>query len=511
MNYERNPVSLADLFRQSRIRTPDKIAVACGERSWTYAEMDGITDDVASHLLEAGLECGDRVALHFANSAELAFSYLGCFKAGCTAVPVNTRLKYPEIDYILRHSGAACYMGQPDLFAEAAKSNKLAPGLDRCFVTGTLPDSAYVRPFRSLLRPAGGRRDAPAISPDQVAAILYTSGTTARPKGAAHSHNTLAETALIMQNALLRQDDVVVVMSSMAHMVGFAMVFLPALLCGATVAISPALDPGAVLDTFERWRGTYLLGLPAAFHNLVQEQISSPRDLSSGRTYFRGGDSVPPSLQTAFPSVMGQPICEMYGMTEIAPASWNRAHDARIGSIGKLGEGLRCRLLDKEERDVQPGAIGEICLQGPHLMTGYWLDPDATAAAMRGGWFHTGDMGRCDDDGYFWFAGRKKEFIIRGGSNISPQEVEAALCHHPAVSEAAVVGRKHPVLGETVVAWVVLRPGETTTEADLIAFARNRLADYKTPDRITFVAELPKSPVGKTQRSALREQEVVKG
>jgi long-chain acyl-CoA synthetase len=254
-------------------------------------------------------------------------------------------------------------------------------------------------------------------------------------------------------------------------------------------------------------KGTYLLGLPAALYNLVQEQTASPHDVSSGRTYFSGGDSVPPSLQAAVRSVMGRPVGEMYGMTEIAPVAWNRPEQARIGSIGQLGEGVRCRVVDADERDVQPGAIGEVCVQGAHLMAGYWLDSDATASAMRGGWFHTGDMARRDEDGYYWFAGRRKEIIIRGGSNVSPQEVEAALCEHPAVSEAAVIGREDPVLGETVRACVVPRPGKTVTETELIRFTRERLADYKTPERITFLSELPKNPAGKIQRRALRERE----
>jgi long-chain acyl-CoA synthetase len=498
-------MSLAELFRQSRIRTPDKIAVACGERSWTYAELDRITDDIAINLLKTGLECGDRIALHFANSAELAFSYLGCFKAGCVAVPINTRLKYPEIDYVLRHCGAASYIGQPDLFGEAAKSRTRVPGLDRYFLTGIPLDSADACTFESLLQPAGREGALPDVSSEQVAAILYTSGTTARPKGVAHSHRTLAQTAQMMRYALLDEDQVAVVMSSMAHMVGFGMLFLAALLNGATVAIAPALDPTAVLDTFERWRGTYVCGLPAAVHSLVRAQMEAPRDVTSGRIYFCGGDSASPSLQAAFRFVMGRPLCEMYGMTEITPMTWNRPDGVRVGSIGRPGEGIRIRLLDAGERDVLPGEIGEICVQGSHLADGYWQDPEGAVPASGSGWFHTGDLAHCDEDGYYWFAGRKKEVIIRGGSNISPQEVEAAICEHPGVSEAAVIGRHDPVWGESVAACVVLRPGETVTEADLIAFTRERLADYKAPERVLFLSELPKSPVGKIQRRLLRE------
>jgi acyl-CoA synthetase (AMP-forming)/AMP-acid ligase II len=469
--------------------------------------VDRITDDIAIHLVEAGLERGDRIALHFANSAEFAFSYLGCFKAGCIAVPVNPRLKYAEIDTILRHSGAACYIGQADLFAEAAKSRTRVPGIERYFLAGSLPDIPQARPFDSLLRPAGREGALPEIGFEQLAAIVYTSGTTSQPKGVAHSHGTLAQTAQMMRHALLDENQVVVVMSSMAHLIGFGMLLLSALLNGAAVAIAPALDPATILGTFERWRGTYTAGLPAAVHGMVQAQLASPRDVSSGRHYFCGGDSASPALQAEFRSVMGRPLFEMYGMTEITPIAWNGPDGVRIGSIGQPGEGIRIRLLNAEERDVQTGDTGEICVQGPHLTAGYWQDPEGGVPSPESSWFHTGDLARCDEDGYYWFAGRKKEVIIRGGSNISPQEVEAAICEHPAVSEAAVIGRRDPVWGETVAACVVLRPGETATEADLIAFTRERLADYKTPERVLFLSELPKSPVGKIQRRLLRERE----
>jgi long-chain acyl-CoA synthetase len=502
-------MSVNEAFRQSRMRTPDKVAVACGEECWTYAELDGVTDNIASNLVAAGIKPGDRVALHLMNCPEFAFSYLGCLKAGCIAVPINVRLKSLEIDYILRHSGAVCYVGQPDLFAEVKKIRMRLPGLDRYFLTGDSSAALRARSFGELLRPPQqhvGLLD--EVPSDQTAAILYTSGTTARPKGVTHSHETLLRTAQGMRDAQLDETQVVVVMSSMAHAVGFGMLFLAALLNGATVAITPVLDPNAILKTYERWRGTYTLGLPVMFHGLVQAQIAAQRDVRSGRVYLCGGDSVSPALQEAFRSVLGQPVCELYGATEIAPMAWNRPGRVRVGSFGQASEGVDFRLLDAEDRDVRLGEVGEVCVQGTHLMTGYWQDPDATATALRGGWFHTGDLARCDTDGYYWFAGRKKEIIVRGGCNISSQEVEAAICEHPSVSEAAVVGRPDPVWGEIVVAWVVLHPRKAVTDADLIAFARTRLADYKAPEHIVFLSELPKGPTGKIQRRAVRELEL---
>jgi long-chain acyl-CoA synthetase len=498
-------MSLTGGLTRSRIRNPEKAAIVFGHQSWSYAQFDQLTDDIAHNLIAAGLEPGDRVAFHLHNGPELALGYFGCLKAGCIAVPVNTRLKGPEIDYILRHSGSACYIGQPDLHAEAARSSSALAVLDLRYVTGE-PRGRQLRAFEHLLRPVAGFRSLPEIAPDQVAAILYTSGTTAWPKGVTHSHESLTQTAGMMRQMCLNHDQVAVVMSSMAHMVGFAMMFLSGLLNGATVVITRPFDFKTVLESYAAWGSTYLLGLPVMFHGLLQAQAESPRDIASGGFYFCGGDSVSPALQEAFQSALG-PVCEVYGLTEIAPVVWNRPGHVRVGSIGRPGEGISIRLVDAGGRDVKPGEVGEICIQGPHLMTGYWQDPDATTAAIRDGWFHTGDLASCDRDGFYWFAGRKKEIIIRGGSNISPQEVEAVLYQHFAVREAAVVGRPDPVWGENVVAFVALRSGHTVTESELIAFARERLADYKTPESVNFRGELPKSPTGKIQRRALREEE----
>jgi long-chain acyl-CoA synthetase len=496
-------MSLTAGLQHSRIQNPEKVAIVFGGQSWTYAAFDRLTDHIAANFLAAGLEPGDRVAFHLLNGPELALGYFGCLKAGCIAVPVNTRLKGPEIDYVLRHSGAACYVGQPDLYAEMVKSCPAIAALDVKYLTSDTGVDR-TRCFEELLSSTGRPVTFPEIPSHQLAAILYTSGTTARPKGVTHSHETLTQTAHAMRHMRLDQTQVAVVTSSMMHLVGFGMIFLAGLLNGATIVITRPFDFESVLQSYKRWGSTYVLGLPVMFRGLLQAQLAKRHDVASGQFYFCGGDCVPPALQEAFQAALG-PICEVYGATEITPISWNRPGSIRVGSVGQPGDGIEFRLVDAFGSDVKPGEVGEICVRGPHLAIGYWQDPEATAAAFRDGWFHTGDLAARDADGYYWFAGRQKEIIICGGSNISPQEVEAVLYAHPAVYEAAVVGRPDPVCGEMVVAFVVLRPGQTVTEACLIAFARERLADYKTPERIIFQAELPKSPTGKIQRRALRE------
>jgi len=495
-------MSIPAEIKQNRERNPQKVAVGFGEQSWTYAEFDDLTDAIAANFQAAGLEPGDRIAFHLPNGPELALACIGCLKAGCIAVPVNTRLKGPEIDYILRHSGSVCYVSQPGLYREAEASCPVIGTLDLRYFTGDASPEEFGS-FDSLLRPPSSHVSLPHIAPDHVAAILYTSGTTARPKGVTHTHRTLIGTARAMREMRLDQDQIAVVMSSMAHLIGFGMMFLSGLLNGATVVITRPFEFEPVLRSFARWGSTYAAGLPVMLQGLLEAQIATPHDVSAGRFYFAGGDSVSPALQHASEPVLGA-ICEVYGATEIAPASWNRPGQVRVGSIGLPGDGVTFRLVDAAGREVEPGQVGEIYVRGPHLSVGYWQDPDATSAAFEDGWFHTGDLARCDAEGYYWFAGRKKEIIIRGGSNVSPQEVEVVLCDHPAVAEAAVVGRPDPVWGEAVAAHVVLRPHCAVTEAALIAFARERLADYKLPESVVFRSELPKGPTGKVQRRALR-------
>jgi long-chain acyl-CoA synthetase len=258
-----------------------------------------------------------------------------------------------------------------------------------------------------------------------------------------------------------------------------------------------------VLDTIERLRCTYLVALPALLQFVVEEQVRRPRDVSSLRRVVAGGDTVPVSLQDRFREHFGLACPEVYGMTESLPASMNPPDAIRVGSVGKPS--VEIRIVDLQDHDVAPGETGEIILRSPSNTIGYWNDDAATANLLRGGWLHTGDLGSFDPDGYLWFKGRLKQIIIRSGSNISPQEVEEAIYSHAAVLEAGVIGVPDPVYGERVIAFVALRAAARITEGELIAYARTRLADYKVPESIYFLDELPKGITGKVQRRALKD------
>jgi long-chain acyl-CoA synthetase len=272
------------------------------------------------------------------------------------------------------------------------------------------------------------------------------------------------------------------------------------------VAMLAKFDPAAALDAIERYSCSAMTCLPALTLFVVEEQARKPRNISSLRLVTAGGDAVPLALQNRFKALFGIPLVEGYGMTECNPVACNPVDEPRMGSMGLPIEGVDIRVVDSDGQDVADGETGEIAIRSPATCIGYWNDPVATVATLESGWFHTGDLASRDADGYYWFKGRKKEIIIRAGSNISPQEVEEALYKHPAVLEAGVVGIPDPIYGERVVAAIVLREGQTVDPQELRQFAQKLLADYKLPEEILFLKELPRSPVGKVHRRTLKEK-----
>ena len=464
-------MNLGQRFEEVAAAYAAKTAVICEDRALTYQELEQRSRRMAGWFLASGVQPGDRIAIRGLNRIELVVGLLACWRAGAAAVPVNVRLKRPEVDHVLNDSGAVLY------FDEDGR---------------TLPED-------------GESHNLPDPSPDLPALLLYTSGTTARPKGVVHTHATLLATLDIMRTMWNGVNNVVMIATPIMHASGLTCQLLPTLLQGGTVVLLPVFDAARALDAMQRHRTTSMLMLPAMGQMLVREQRAQPRDLSAGDLYWAGGDAVSESLQTEFSEVFGKPLHEGYGMTELLPITLNPLGAARPGSFGKPVNGVRVRIVDLEGRDVVDGQTGEVIAKSAAGFIGYWNDPDATARTLENGWIHTGDLARRDADGYLWFCGRLKELIVRGGSNISPQEVEAALYEHPAVFEAGVVGVPDELWGETVGAAVVLRDGMHVTEQALIAFVRERLADYKAPERIEFLDALPKGLSGKVQRRDIKK------
>jgi long-chain acyl-CoA synthetase len=338
---------------------------------------------------------------------------------------------------------------------------------------------------------------------DQPAAIIYTSGTTARPKGVTHTQETLM--ALATARGLeIENWYTVLPLTQMMHISGIAYC-LASLLAGATVALLPAFDAAAALDCVERLRCNYIFGLPPFMQALIDEQRQRPRDVASLEDCAVGGDATPVAVQDRFEEVFSIPLRELYGMTESGVIMINSRERLRPGSLGVADGRVTVRVVDGDGCELPRGATGELAVQSPSNFTGYWNDPESTQETLRNGWLHTGDLARMDEEGFCWFEGRKKEIIVRGGSNISPQEVEEAFHHHPAVREAAVTAMPDPIDGEKVVAFVSLWDGHTAAAKELFDSLRPRLADYKLPEAIFFLSRLPHGPTGKVQRQLLRQ------
>lgn len=484
---------IVDALRRVAETTPDRPAVIVGNRVVTYRELDRLSSAAAAHLADDGVCPGECVALHLTNGIELVVAYLACFKSGAIALPINTRFKTAEIDYVLRHARAAAYVGQSAL---AREISAWPDHVGARHIDGTLL-SAAERDSSDYSQTCYAETDAPA-------AVLYTSGTTARPKGVTHTQDTLtamAESGLDLLGGISGPVFIPLPMVHMAALLGL----VASLRLGLTIVTAPLFDPDAFLDEFERHRGVAMNGMPVLYRMLAEAQRQRPRDVSSGRMFAVGGDSVPTALQDQFTKLFGRPLVEAYGLSEIVPVSMNAEGAMRVGSLGRPSPGVRVRICDVAGRDVRRGEVGEIWVQAPGVFVGYWNNPEATEAAFRDGWFLTGDLAHEDADGFYWFDGRKKEIIVRGGSNVSPQEVEDAIYQHPAVAEVAVVGVPDEQWGEIVAAGVALRAEAVVSESELIEYVRGRLSLYKCPERILFLASLPKGPTGKVLRRAVKE------
>ena len=478
------------LLRARATFTPKAVALFAGERSMTYAELDRSTDALARWFVASGLTPGDRVAIQWPNAIEVVQVFFAAFKAGLTVVPINLRLKPNEIAWVLENCGASlCFAPQALAGPVEAAGVPLFTELPEL---GTVP---------SVM---GG-----PVHEGMPALIMYTSGSTGRPKGA-----VLSQGALVRTGELCTQDfertfgDLAkprgLLMTPLMHSSGLY-VLLGAVRLGEPCVLLPAFDPAAALDALERYECTLTLALPAMMQFLLDEQERRPRNLSSLRVIFAGGDSVAVALQERVKAVIGCRVVEALAQTETGPTIGNPLEAPKPGSLGVPYHGVEVRLVDTFGKDVAVDEPGELLVKSDAVCTGYWNNPSASAEAFVDGWFRTGDQVSRDGEGYYWFRGRLKEIIVRGGSNISPQEVEEVLYTHPAVHEAAVVGMPHQVWGEVVVAAVALREGSAASEDDLREHVRQTLSDYKVPERIYFMPLLPKGPTGKVQRRAIKE------
>jgi long-chain acyl-CoA synthetase len=498
--------NLAAILTETALATPGAPVHRFMGNATTYGELDGQSGRFAAGLREVGLEPGDVVALQLPNVPQFLTAYFGALKAGLVVLPLNPLLMAPELEYHLGDSSARLLIGFEGMHAEASKAcERLGiPLYLVSFGAAALPDDA--RPFSALMGAADG--DVVPRSPDDTAVLIYTSGTTGKPKGAELTHFQLYMNCTIAGQLFgARSDDVTLAVLPFFHVFGLSSVINVAVRYGGCLSIVPRFQPGDALDIIERDRCTVIGGVPTMLHALAQLDITG-RDLSALRVAVSGGASLPEEMMRTFEGKYGIEVLEGYGMSETASScTFNRPGDRRVLSIGKPLWGVTVRVGDAQDRPLPPGRehVGEILIRGHNVMKGYLGRPEATAETLRGGWLHSGDLGYMDDDGFYFIVDRAKDLVIRGGYNVYPREIEEVLYAHPGILEAAVIGKPDERLGEEVVAVVARREGSELTAEEVIAYCRERLAAYKYPREVRFVAELPKGPSGKILKAALRD------
>ncbi|MGY5007002.1 long-chain-fatty-acid--CoA ligase [Streptomyces sp. 900105755] len=470
---------------------PDHPALRLGDTTVSYRALDRDSARMAGLLQHRGVRPGDRVALMLPNVPEFAVVYYGVLRAGGVVVPMNPLLKSREVRYYLGDSGARTLFVWHDFADEAIAGARQVDA-----------EAVVVRPgaLDELPPAARPQEDLTDRHDDDTAVILYTSGTTGRPKGAELTHANLDRNCGIAAGGLFRltADDVIFGGLPLFHAFGQTCTLNAAVASGACLTLLPRFDAAQALGILDAHAVTVFAGVPTVYSRLVRQPGKEGYDTSRLRVCLAGGAELPVQVLYDFQDAFGCVVLEGYGLSETSPVVSVNTEQAgpRPGSVGTPIPGVRVRVVDGG-REVPRGETGEITVRGHNVMKGYWQRPEETAATIRDGWLHTGDLGRVDQDGYLWIVGRKKDVIIRGGYNVYPREVEDVLYEHPDVADAAVVGIPDPDLGEEVGAAVVLRPGARATAEELRAYVKARVAAYKYPRNVWLAGALAKGPTGK--------------
>ncbi len=473
-------------------RQPDRTALKLDDARMSYARLDDATARMAGFLGERGVMPGDRVCLMLPNVPEFAIIYYGALRAGAVVVPMNVLFKRREVAYYVQDSGAKLLFAWHG-FADAAEAGAAEAGAP-CVLVGPGDIERMIAEAAPVVDPV-------AREATDTAVLLYTSGTTGRPKGAELTHANLARNADVSQR-LFGIDDRSVLLGVLPlfHSFGQTCALNATIAAGAMLSLVQRFDPGKALEVIAGDRVTLFEGVPTMFGALLHHPERERFDHSSLRLCVSGGASLPLEVLRGFEAAFGCPVLEGYGLSETSPvASFHRVdRERKPGSIGIPIDGVEMKVVDPAGAELAPGEVGEIVVRGHNVMKGYWQRPEATAEAITSdGWFRTGDLARVDQDGYFFIVDRKKDMIIRGGFNVYPREVEETLYQHPAVREAAVVAIPHHELGEEVGAAVVLKPGSDISPEELRDFVKDQIAAYKYPRYVWFIDQLPRTATGK--------------
>ncbi|MFC4942702.1 class I adenylate-forming enzyme family protein [Pseudonocardia sp. GCM10023141] len=519
-----------EMVKATVARNPDGDAIRYFDGRISFAELDGLTDAFAAGILDAGFTAGDRVAVFLQNVPQFLIAQIGTWKAGGIAVSINPMNKGRELRGLLDDSGATVLVSMQSLYRDVAKDvldgtavrtvittseleyqtrgdERIFSGVERIDLPDTVDMAALLERFQGQSPPAV------TLGPDDIAFLTYTSGTTGPPKGAMTTHRNVVFNAQSYRDWIgLSGDDVVLGVAPLFHITGLIGHIAICMLVGAPLVLMYRLDPAVAIETIRDERVTFTVGSITVFIALMNSPAADREALSSLTKIFSGGAPIPPSTVTAFQNAFGTYIHNIYGLTETTSPS----HGVPLGATapvdpasGALSVGVPIyntvvRIVDDEGKDLPPGEIGELVTAGPQVVVGYWQKPDESAKAFPDGALHTGDVGYMDAEGWFYIVDRKKDQINVSGYKVWPREVEDMLYEHASVREAAVVGVPDEYRGETVKAFVSLRPGTSATPEELIAFTKERMAAYKYPRQVEILDEIPKTVTGKLLRRELR-------
>ncbi|MSO96179.1 MAG: long-chain fatty acid--CoA ligase [Thermoleophilia bacterium] len=523
-----------EMFKAAVARAAERPFLHYFDSTLSFAEVDRLSDGLAVGLRELGVQPGERVAVYLQNIPQFVIAELATWKLGGILVSVNPMLKERELEFMLNDSGAAALVTLESLYLEVAAHVLSNTSVSVVVTTSELDLLAGARP--ALLHGIERRRadsvhdlldlarahegEAPAVAPlarEDIAFLTYTSGTTGPPKGAMNTHGNVVFNAQSYRDWIhLNEQDVVLGVAPLFHITGLVAHIAVATLVPVPLVLAYRFDAGVILDMIERHRATFTVASITVYLALMNHPAAAEHDISSLSKAYSGGAAIAPSTVEAYERQFGTYIRTVYGLTETTSPTHMVPFDRRAPvdpTSGALSVGLPifntiCRIVDDERCELPVGEVGELVLSGPEVVPGYWNKPEETASAFPDGALYTGDVGFMDEDGWFYIVDRKKDLINASGYKVWPREVEDVLYGHPAVREAAVVGVPDAYRGETVIAFVSLRRGQSAASPELIAFCKERMAAYKYPREITVLDELPKTPTGKILRRELRQDEI---
>ncbi len=522
-------LNLATILEDAAQRFPENIFLVSEDQTCTYSRMYLWSKKIAGVIASFGIKRGDHVAVVIPNVPEFSAVYFGLLAVGAVVVPINTMFLENEIAYQLEQADVSCVIAWSP-FAE--KCFNAFRALDECrnlFFLGPQSEEAAekfqigesrldemgiafpktVFALEPLLEKEAGDFDTVQTDPGDTAVILFTSGTTGRPKGAELSHFNMYSNALYATEKIVffAPGDVLLGILPLFHSFGQTVVQNAVVVGGATTVLVPQFEPKKALAQIEQYKVTFICAVPTMFHLMIQNQKRHPFDVSSLRQVVSGGAPLPRTISEEFKIVFGVDLQEGYGLTETSPISnfTARGELVKPHSIGPQAFGCHVRIKREDGSFAETEEVGEVVIRGHNVMKGYYKDPLATQLVYQNGWFHTGDLGRVDSDGYFYIVGRKKDMIIRGGMNIYPREIEEVLLRYPGVKEAAVIGIPDETLSENVFAYVILNEGVECTSEELLRYCREQLAAFKCPKIVRFLDQFPKTSTGKVLKQNLRE------